>query len=67
MLCDVRVPRAPKHHVLVMNRESVCEVRNLHWWTGMTVSGRKTRRAMLKDGDVVEVGGLTLTFVDDIA
>ena len=66
-LCDVKVPRAPKHHVLVVNRDAGCEVRNLHWWAKMTVGGRKKNLAMLDDGDVVEVGGLKLTYVADIA
>jgi hypothetical protein len=65
-LCDVKVPKAPKHHVLVVNRDSGCEVRNLHWWTKMKVGGRKKDLAVLDDGDVVEVGGLKLTFVADI-
>ena len=66
-LCDVKVPKAPKHHVLVVNRESACEVRNLHGWTTMKVGGTAQNSAALKDGDVVQVGGLKLTFVADIA
>lgn len=66
-LCDVQVPKAPKHHVLVVNKESGCEVRNLHGWTKMTVGGRAQNSATLNDGDVVKVGGLTLTFVADIS
>lgn len=66
-LCDVKVPKAPKHHVLVVNQEDgSCEVRNLHWWSSMKVRGRKVKKARLKDGDVAEVGGLKLTFVGDI-
>lgn len=65
-LCDVKVPKAPKHHVLIVKRETGCEVRNLHWWTKMSVNGQKKALANLKDGDVVEVGGLKLTFADDI-
>jgi len=65
-LCDVRVPKAPRHHVLVVKRENGCEIRNLHWWTSMRVRGEKTRRALLRDGDVAEVGGLSVTFVDDL-
>ena len=65
-LCDVRVPKAPKHHVLVMHRKNVCEVRNLHGWTKMKVRGRVQSSVTLKDGDVAKVGGLTLTFVADI-
>ena len=66
-LCDVKVPKAPKHHVLVVKRDTGCEIRNLHWWTKMTVNGQKKDLANLKDGDTVEVGGLKLTFVDDIS
>jgi hypothetical protein len=63
----VRVPKAPKHHVLVVNREGGCEVKNLHNWSKMKVNGAASNPATLKDGDVVEVGGLKLTFVADIA
>ena len=66
-LCDVRVPEGPKHHVLVVNREGGCEVRNLTAWTKMTFRGGTTKKAIMKDGDVVEIGGLKLTFVADIA
>lgn len=65
-LCDVKVPKAPKHHVLVVKQEKGCEVRNLHWWSTMRVRGVKTKRAILEDGDVAEVGGLKLTFVDEL-
>jgi hypothetical protein len=33
----------------------------------MTVRGEKTERAKLKNGDMVEAGGLTITFVDDVS
>lgn len=66
-LCDVRVPSAPKHHVLVVKREQGCEIRNLHWWATMRVRGVKTQKAVLEDGDVAEVGGLKLTFVDELS
>lgn len=65
-LCDVRVPKAPKHHVVAINRKAGCEVRCLHAWTKMKVNGRATNLATLKDGDVAEIGGLKLTFVADI-
>jgi len=65
-LCDVKVPKAPKNHIIVVNRKSGCEVRNLHGWTKMKVGGRTTKLATLKDGDTVEAGGLKLTFVADI-
>ncbi len=63
----MRVPKAPKHHVLVINSDDGCEVRNLHNWTKMKVHGSAKNPASLKDGDVVVVGGLKLTFVADIA
>ena len=66
-LCDVVVPKGPKHHVLIMSREDGCEVKNLHNWTRMMVNGAVRNPADLKDGDVVQVGGLKLTFVADIA
>mgnify|MGYP001160061520 CR=1 FL=1 len=66
-LCDVRVPKGPKHHVLVVNREDGCEVRNLTAWSSMTFRGGTTKKAVLKDGDAVEIGGLKLIFVADIA
>lgn len=65
-LCDLQVPKAPKHHILVINTAKGCEVRNLHWLAKMKVSGRKTNRAALKNKDVVEVGGLRFTFLGDI-
>lgn len=65
-LCDVRVPKAPKHHLLVINKDDACEVRNLDRWSKMRVNGTPTRRAKLADGDVVQVGGLKITFVADI-
>jgi FHA domain len=65
-LCDVRVPKGPKHHILVVSKDSGCEVRNLHAWTKMKVNGAARGRAGLKDGDVVEIGGLKITFVADI-
>lgn len=66
-LCDVRVPKGPKHHVLVVHREGGCEVRNLTAWSRMKFRGGATKRAVLKDGDVVEIGGLKLTYIADIA
>ncbi len=65
-LCDVRVPKGPKHHVLVVNKDNTCEVRNLHAWTRMKVNGMAKSRAVLNDGDVVEIGGLKITFMADI-
>lgn len=66
-LCDVMVPKGPKHHVLILSSEDGCEVRNLHNLTKMKVNGAVRNPAALKDGDVVEVGGLKLTFLVEIA
>ena len=66
-LCDVRVPKGPKHHVLVVSKDNTCEVRNLHAWSKMKVNGTAAKgRAVLNDGDVVEIAGLKITFVADI-
>ena len=54
-------------HILVINRDNGCEVRNLNNWSKMKVNGSAQNPATLKDGDVVQVGGLKLTFVADIA
>lgn len=66
-LCDLQVPRAPRHHVLVINSEAGCDVRFLATFGSMSVRGRNTKRAKLRDGDVVEAGGLKITFMDDVA
>ena len=66
-LCDVQVPKAPKHHVLIVHSKAGCDVRYLGSFGSMTVGGKSTKRAKLRNGDVVESGGLTLTFVDDVA
>lgn len=66
-LCDVRVPKAPKHHVLVVNTKSGCDVRYLGMFGSMSVRGRKTKRAALRNGDVVQAGDLKLTFMADVA
>lgn len=66
-LCDIQVPRGPKHHVLLITVDDTCEVRYLAMFGSMTVKGRGTKRATLRDGDVVEAGGLKITFMDDVA
>jgi len=66
-LCDLRVPKGPKHHVLIMTIDGSCEVRYLAVFGSMTVKGRATKRARLKNGDVIESGGLKVTFMDDVA
>lgn len=65
-LADVQVPGAP-NHVLLIRVADGYEVRNLcGMWHGMTVKGEKTKRVKLKDGDVIEVGGVKLTFKDEV-
>jgi predicted component of type VI protein secretion system len=66
-LCDLQVPiRGPKQHILVVREGSTFEVRNLSWWYGMKVNGGSSRRATLQSGDRIDVGGLRLTFVDEM-
>ena len=66
-LCDVRVPTGPKHHLLIMNTNDACDVRWLAAFGAIKVNGQSTKKASLKDGDVVDVKGLKLTYVGDIA
>lgn len=65
-LCDVRVPKGPKHHVLIVHSPSGTDVRYLATFGSMTVRSEKTERAKLKNGDTIEAGGLSITFVDDV-
>ncbi len=66
-LCDLKVPKGPKHHVLIMTVEGGAEVRYLAMFGSMTVKGRGTKRATLHNGDVIEASGLKITFMDDVA
>ena len=66
-LCDVRVPKAPKHHVLLVSTSSGADVRFLGTFGSMSVRGRRTKRAALRNGDVVTAGNLKLTFMGDVA
>jgi pSer/pThr/pTyr-binding forkhead associated (FHA) protein len=64
-LCDLRVPAGPRHDLLVSRRGAGFEVRNLSGWHRLRVNGRLTRQALLRSGDVLDVGRqLRLTFVD---
>ncbi len=65
-LCDVKVPKGPKHHVLIVNHEGKCEIRNLAFWSKMKVGGSTRKRHVFKPGESAEIGGLKLTFVGDI-
>ena len=66
-LCDLRVAcRGPKHHLLIGRDGSHFEVRNLSRWYRMRVNGETRTRATLRDGDGIAIGGLRLTFMDEI-
>ncbi|PYN36820.1 MAG: hypothetical protein DME01_07550 [Candidatus Rokuibacteriota bacterium] len=65
--CNLRVAcRAPKHHLSISRIGTQYEVRNTSWWYRMRVNEEPTRRATLCDGDEIAIGGLRLTFKDDI-
>ncbi len=64
-LSDLNLAGAP-NHVLVVKTDDGYEARNLCTFRGMMVKGVKTTRTKLKDGDVIEVGGLKLTFKDEL-
>lgn len=66
-LCDIQVPRGPKHHLLLITVDDKVEARYLALFGSMSLRGRGTKRATLRDGDVLEVGGVTITFMDDVA
>lgn len=66
-LCDLQVPKAPKHHILLVHSPSGSDVRYLGVFGSLKVRGRATKRAKLANGDTVECGGLKLTFMDDVA
>jgi len=65
-LCDVRVPKGPKHHVLIVRSSVGTDARYLGTFGSMSVRGQKTDRSKLRNGDVIQSGGLTITFVDDV-
>src|SRR5262245_18124453 len=65
--CDLRVRcRGPRHHLRISRVGPQYEVRNSSWWYRMRVNDQPTRHATLRDGDEIEIGGLRLTFKDDI-
>lgn len=66
-LCDVRVPKAPKNHVVVIYHSGKCEVRHLGFWGSMKVGGASKNKHELRPGESAEVGGLKLTYVADLA
>lgn len=65
--CDLRVEcRAPRRHLHISRVGQQYEVRNTSWLYRMRVNNAPTRRATLRDGDEVAIGGLRLTFKDEI-
>jgi len=65
--CDLQVAcRGPKHHLHLRRVGAQYEVHNSSWWYRMRVNDQPTRRATLRDGDEIAIGGLRLTFKDDI-
>jgi hypothetical protein len=64
-LCDLSISGA-SNHVLIVKTSEGYEARNLSAFRGMTVKGMKAKRARLNDGDIIEMGGLKLTFKDDL-
>lgn len=65
-LCDLRVPKGPKHHLLFVREGENCEVRNLHWLWSMRVDGETRKRARLENGQKVAFRGVELTYVSEI-
>lgn len=65
-LCDLHVPAGPKQHLLVLRTQFGFEVRNLSWWHRMKVNGWVFEQSTLESGDVIEIGGLRLTFLDEL-
>jgi pSer/pThr/pTyr-binding forkhead associated (FHA) protein len=66
-LCDVRLPSGgPKQHIVVLHGKEGYEVRNVSSWYRMRVNGRLTARARLKSGDLIQVGPVRLTFMDEV-
>ena len=61
-LCDLQTPKGPKHHLLLTRSGERWEARNLSWWHGMKVNGRKLSRTPLPDGATIEIAGLTVTY-----
>ena len=65
-LCHLQVPAGPKQHLLVLRTQFGFEVRNLSWWHRMKVNGWAFEQSTLESGDVIEVGGLRVTFLDEL-
>lgn len=66
VLCDVRVPAGPRHHLLVTRNKFGFEIRNLSRWHRMRVNGWVLAQSVLRSGDTIEIAGLRLKFLDDL-
>jgi hypothetical protein len=64
--CDLRVPRGPRHSLLVVRSGQGFDARNLSLWRRMRVNGQTTKNARLANGDIIEMGQLKLTFMDEV-
>ena len=60
------MPSGPKHHLLIHRNGAQYEVRNTSWRYRMRVNNEPTRQATLRDGDEITIGGMRLTFKDNI-
>ena len=65
-LCDLQVLAGPKHHLVVLRTQFGFEVRNLSSWHRMRVNGWVFEQSTLQSGDVIEIGGLRATFLDEL-
>jgi hypothetical protein len=66
LLCDLRVPASPKQHLLVLRSQFGFEVRNLSYWYQMKVNGWAFEQSTLESGDIIEIGGLRVAFLDEL-
>ncbi len=65
-LCDLQVPAGPKQHLLLLRTQFGFEVRNLSWWHQMKVNGWAFEQSTLQSGDVIDIGRLRVTFLDEL-
>jgi pSer/pThr/pTyr-binding forkhead associated (FHA) protein len=67
--CELRLPAGSAQDVVIVRGEKGFEIQDLgpRWWvTRLKVNGRRTRRAVLKSNDRIELGPVRLTFFDEI-
>jgi hypothetical protein len=60
------VPAGPKQHLLVLRSQFGFEVRNLSYWYQMKVNGWAFEQSTLESGDIIEIGGLRVAFLDEL-